>query len=239
MKNGETKWEQEVCLLEGRPCRIFRRGQGPVLFWGVQEDRAESCTALVEELASAQAGPFTLVAFEAKDWNAEFSPWEAPPVFGSEGFAGGARVTLDWLEQACQCGSLQIGHPHNRYLGGYSLSGLFSLWALYESDLFSGAACCSGSLWFPGWGDYAQQRKLRSDSFLYLSLGKKEERTRNSIMASVGEQTRKQAALAVGQLGEKHCSLRWEEGGHFAEPMQRMQRGFLWLLSAEKQEQGI
>ena len=235
MEKEQRELVKEECLLEGRPCRVFLCGSGPLLFWGVQSRSAESCDALAEALARSR-NLFTLVAFETQDWNAELSPWQAPPAFGSDGFAGRGRETLDWLERACRASSLQDGEARLRFLGGYSLSGLFSLWTLYESRLFSGAACCSGSLWFPGWGDYANNRTLPKDSLLYLSLGKKEEHTRNRVMATVGEQTRKQAALASEQLESGRFTLHWEEGGHFSEPTRRLLRGFEWLLSAEKRE---
>ncbi|ERL11412.1 hypothetical protein HMPREF1248_0438 [Coriobacteriaceae bacterium BV3Ac1] len=32
------------------------------------------------------------------------------------------------------------------YISGYSLAGLFALWSLYQTDIFKGAACVSGSL---------------------------------------------------------------------------------------------
>lgn len=47
--------------------------------------------------------------------------------------------------------------PHKTYyLGGYSLAGLFSLWAAYQTNLFAGIAAASPSVWFPGFLDYAK-----------------------------------------------------------------------------------
>ena len=35
-------------------------------------------------------------------------------------------------------------------IAGYSLAGLFALYALYKTDAFTRVASMSGSLWFPG-----------------------------------------------------------------------------------------
>ena len=34
---------------------------------------------------------FRLLTFQVTDWNNDLSPWEAPAVFGDEGFGGGAH----------------------------------------------------------------------------------------------------------------------------------------------------
>lgn len=76
----------------------------------------------------------------------------AEAVFGEEPFAGKAGETLDWIT-----GSLLpylhekelIPEGVKKYIAGYSLSGLFALWAFMVSTEFDGAVSCSGSLWFP------------------------------------------------------------------------------------------
>ncbi len=40
--------------------------------------------------------------------------------------------------------------PEFRGIAGYSLAGLFALWAVYQTGLFDRAASVSGSLWFDG-----------------------------------------------------------------------------------------
>lgn len=41
-----------------------------------------------------------------------------------------------------------------RGLAGHSLAGLFALYAIYQTDLFSGVGSVSGSLWFSGINEY-------------------------------------------------------------------------------------
>ena len=64
-----------------------------------------------------------LIAVRIDDWNNDLSPWEAPAVFGKESFGRGASETLGELLELCSDKS------RTYYIGGYSLAGLFSLWA--------------------------------------------------------------------------------------------------------------
>ncbi len=76
-------------------------------------------------------------------------------------------------------------------LGGYSLAGLFSLWTAYQTDRFEGIVAASPSVWFPQWIEYAADNKPLTNA-IYLSLGDKEEKARNQVMAQVGNAIRKQ-----------------------------------------------
>ena len=86
------------------------------------------------------------------------------------------------------------------WLAGYSLAGLFALWAAYECDIFSGIACCSGSLWFKDWDIYMREHTLKRKCSVYLSLGGKEEKTKNAVMATVGDRTREQEKIVAGRF---------------------------------------
>ena len=196
-----------------------QRSQGPDLYFCADHGEAERVYALLSQSTSA---PFRLLAFQVEDWNRDLSPWPAPPVFRDQAFAGQAAQTLAWLKQ-----NIDPSVPR-RCIGGYSLAGLFSLWAFYETNLFTGAASCSGSLWFPGWMDYAQSKSAPQGSALYLSLGEKEPQTRNSQMSQVGLCTQQQFALAQSQ--GLNTAFRWHPGGHFQDPEARMAAGFQWLL---------
>ena len=104
------------------------------------------------------------------------------------------------------------------------------MWAFYESDIFTGVAACSASLWFPHWAEYVREHTIHPGSLIYLSLGIKEEKTRNAVMATVGDATR--------SLYQQYCSdprvaetvLEWNPGNHFTQPDERVFKGFAWLL---------
>ena len=185
------------------------------------------------EAIAAHAGdlPFCLVTLTVEDWNRELSPWPAPPVFGAEGFGGGAAETLDRL-----LGELlpSLERPDRVfYLGGYSLAGLFALWAAHQTDRFAGVAAVSPSVWFPGFLDYAREHTPRTRA-VYLSLGDAEERTRNPVMATVGDAIRALEQRYAEEL--LPCRLDWNPGNHFREPETRTAKGFAWLLERRAQQ---
>ena len=167
--------------------------------------------------------PFLVTAFEVENWNDELSPWPAEPVFGDRGFAGKAYETLTWLKDAAREDTLP------RYIGGYSLGGLFAVLCLYETGLFAGAVSGSGSFWYPGWAEYAAQRQNLSCERVLFSLGDREERSRNPDFARVGDTTRE----LIRRLNEAgvYTELRMDKGGHFDHPEKRMAENFARLLT--------
>ena len=163
-----------------------------------------------------------LIAVRIDDWNSELSPWEAPAVFGKESFGNSAAKTLSELLTLC-------GDQSKTYcIGGYSLAGLFALWAAYQTDVFAGVAAASPSIWFPGFADYMEKNEIRTDT-VYLSLGDKEEKTRNPVMATVGNRIR-QAHVLLKERGV-NCVLEWNDGNHFKDADQRTARAFTWVLN--------
>ena len=188
----------------GKTCYIYDRGASDVLLIQPVDDHdLEVLDSEVAEISRLVGIGFTLAAFKVDDWNADLSPWEAPPVFGSEGFAGGAEETLKYVteqlipELTGGKDGLTVSKSVPRiFIGGYSLAGFFALWAAYQTDLFKGVAAASPSVWFPGWIEYAESNVIKTDK-VYLSLGDKEEKARNPVMRTVGDNIRKQSELLV------------------------------------------
>ena len=176
--------------------------------------------ALKPLMAMTDAG-FLYAAIEVEDWNRELSPWPAPPAFGSVPFGGQARQTLDAL---CRDILPRFDPALPRIIGGYSLAGLFALWAQYETGAFAGVAAASPSVWYPGWDAYADAHAARGVA--YLSLGDREARTRNRQMAAVADAIRRQAR----RFEAVPSTLEWNPGNHFNEPERRMAKAFSWTL---------
>src|SRR5574344_2230774 len=158
-------------------CNILHNGDsGPFIYWGVSPNSNDFIAMANFIKTLSNDAPFHLVAFEVKDWNADFSPWKANAVLGKEAFAGKAQSTLDELISEC---ILRIEAGYNvetRYIAGYSLAGLFALWAFLGSKYFAGVASCSGSLWFPHWLGYIKETEVPYGCNIYLSLGDAEEK---------------------------------------------------------------
>ena len=110
---------------------------------------------------------------------------------------------------------------------------MFALWAAYQTDAFIGVAAASPSIWFPGFTEYMRDNKIKTD-MVYLSLGNREEKTKNPVMATVGDGIRKAKEILTGQ--EIDCLLEWNEGNHFKESDLRTAKAFAWLLGKGKQK---
>ena len=178
----------------------------------------------VEEIRKRTSTDFRLIAAKVDDWNYELSPWKAPAVFGNEDFGDGAVRTLEQILTLC------TDKSRTYYIGGYSLAGLFSLWAAYQTDVFSGIAAASPSVWFPGFIEYMKEHEIKSET-VYLSLGDREEKTRNSVMSQVGNCIR----MGYGWLIEHgiNCNLEWNQGNHFREPDIRIAKAFAWVMEGK------
>lgn len=113
------------------------------------------------------------------------------------------------------------------FLGGYSLAALFSLWAAYQTDIFSGVAAASPSLWYPDFVEYMEENKILTDA-VYLSIGTKEEKIRNRVMSRVGDAIRSANEILTRQ-GILN-TLEWNPGKHFQDAEKRTAMGFAWLL---------
>ena len=175
----------------------------------------------VEEIRKRTSIEFRFIAAKVDDWNHELSPWKAPAVFGNEDFGDGAARTLEQILLLC------TDKSKTYYIGGYSLAGLFSIWAAYQTDIFSGVAAASPSVWFPGFIGYMKEHEMKSET-VYLSLGDREEKTRNSVMAQVGNCIR----TGYEWLAECgiNCTLEWNQGNHFKEPDIRTAKAFAWVM---------
>ena len=225
--------KSEVVNVSGKDCYLYIQSEAKyLLIQPVDEHDLGLLDKEVELINELSDKPFTLAAFKVNDWNKELTPWSAPPVFGKEPFGEGADETLDLITVQMLPNLQERGIDTSHcLLGGYSLAGLFSLWASYQTDRFEGIAAASPSVWFPKWLDYAQANnpKVRS---IYLSLGDKEEKAKNTVMAQVGNAIRRQEEMLREQ--GVNTILEWNIGNHFVDSEKRMAKGFAWLLNNQK-----
>ena len=214
-----------------RPCRIYGTDCAEYLLLQMtDEHELQNMDSEVEAIAQGSAHSFLFAAVPVKNWNDELSPWKSPAVWGKESFGGNAAGTLRFLtEQAIPTLKQQFALPENVriILGGYSLAGLFALWASTQTDLFYGIAAASPSVWFPGWMEFEQQHPIQAQR-IYLSLGDREEHTKNAVMAVVGDNIR----TLHSRLAERgaDCALEWNSGGHFKDADLRTARAFRWAM---------
>ena len=215
-------------IIAGRKCRLFGSERPGCLL--VQPSARHENGTLEAEVAQLEAlapKPFLLATIELEDWTIDLMPWwdgniSRDPEAGKHG-----QETLDFIlndllpELESRYGALPV------ILGGYSLGGLFALWASCQTDRFRAVAAASPSVWIHGWLSFAKKNVPMADA-IYLSLGDREEHVKNQAIARVGDNLR--AYYELLQAQSRRCTLVWEEGNHFNDNAGRLARAFAWCL---------
>lgn len=161
------------------------------------------------------------------DWNDDLTPWPAAGVFKkAKPFGGKANIFLEKLtNEIMPATEAQLGMENpERTLLGVSLSGLFALWAGYQTDVFAHLISISGSLWYDGFTEWMPTQKLSENvRSVCLLLGDREKNSKEKRMATVEERTTAAADILKAQChGE--VSFELVEGTHFSPILPRIER---------------
>lgn len=217
--------------LDGKKIDILPGPAGaPVLYLNAFMDEA---SAVAASLAEAPCPAHSLVVVSSLDWDDDMTPWYCPPLGkGDAPCGGGAEQYLGWMLDTLlpRAESALGAAPAWRALTGYSLAGLFAVWALYRTDAFTRAGSMSGSLWYPDFRGYVMQHEpaVRPDC-LYFSLGDREAKTRHPLLKTVQENTEAIAEHFRVQGIETEFVL--NPGNHYKNADGRTAAGLRWLLT--------
>ncbi len=210
-----------------RPSEVPGR---PLVVLNSYEDDGGGVAAALAELGAPDCSLLTVYGL---DWDRDMSPWPAPgvdrngPPFPGDAEAYLRRLLEEILPEACA--RLPYA-PGDICIAGYSLAGLFALWSLFRCQIFSRAACVSGSLWYPGAAEFFRDRvPVRLPDRLYLSLGDREAAVRHPLLRTVRERT-EETAGRFRTLGVP-VTLEWNPGNHFREPERRTAKGIQAMLT--------
>lgn len=152
------------------------------------------------------------------DWNYCMTPWKYQNK--NMGKTGGGEEFLSWFASEIYDEKYQ-----RQYIGGYSLGGLFALFAACEKELFDGVMSVSGSLWYPGALEYFNEKSIgKRIGKIYMSLGDKEALTKNAEREKVGFNTEKLAEV-FGKT--KEVFFEYNRGGHFTDISERIAKSIL------------
>ncbi len=188
--------------------------------------------SVADELEKLSAADFNLLCIGNLNWNHDMSPWYCPPLSSEDTpCTGGADEYLELLltEIIPEAREHIKGEPVHLGIAGYSLAGLFAVYAMYRTAAFDRVASMSGSLWFPDFKEYCMTHEIkRAPNRLYLSLGDKEAKSRNKMLMTVRENTE---ALAE-YYGELGIDVTWElnPGNHFKDAVLRSAKGIMAII---------
>jgi len=115
------------------------------------------------------------VLINANNRTDDYTPW---PLQASEtmpmDFGGKAAEHLSFFATHvipfCESEYGFSSSTEKRVIGGYSLGGLFSLYAAVNNDLFGTVLSCSSSLWYPDFLDYLKEHPFKAAHSKLIAL---------------------------------------------------------------------
>lgn len=201
----------------------------PVVYLNTFSDNGGN---IYQALCNLDCRDFTLVTISDLAWDHDMAPWDIPPISENDTpCTGGADEYLQLLlnEIIPKAENFIPGNILWRGLAGYSLAGLFALYSLYHTKIFSRIASMSGSLWFPGFQDYVFSHEMKiSPEHIYLSLGDRECKTNNPYLKTVQEYTEKICDFYSNKGIDTVFQL--NSGNHYKNAVQRTASGIEWIL---------
>ena len=189
-------------------------------------------SSVIEAMKGINCPECNLLCISGLNWDHDMTPWYCPPLSENDTpCTGGADEYLKLLlsEILPEAKARINGKPSFIGLAGYSLAGLFAIYALYQTDAFARVASMSGSLWFPGFRDYCLSHELKGvPDRLYLSLGDREARTKNKMLMTVQDNTE----VLAEHYQSFGLDVVWElnPGNHFRDAALRSAKGIKALL---------
>lgn len=216
--------------IHGKECYLFAKGTPAILLIqpsARHENKDNGILYEIQKIEQLCHKDFAICLFNTVEWAKALMPWHDEAVSRDDDVGCYAMKTLQYIEQQL------VPWLHDKYgtlpciIGGYSLGGLFALWASMQTNAFEAVAAASPSLWIKGWSEYATKHKTYAHN-VYMSLGKREEHCRNQRMARIGDCVREQYSTLCQQIGDNRTTLVWNDGGHFGNEAERTAKAFAW-----------
>ena len=212
------------------PLPVFKQNTNKVCYMILPEGiKGELCDGLKE--LSEKHG-VSIVVIEDVNWNDDLTPWPAVGVFKkAKPFGGKAAAFLDKLtHEIIPEAERNMGiEDAERTLLGVSLSGLFAVWAAFNTDAFANIISISGSLWYDGFVEWMKEQTPSSQlKKICMLLGEKEKNAKEKRMSTVEERSLA-AADILKEKSQATVTFELVEGTHFSPVLPRMERAMMAL----------
>ena len=184
--------------------------------------------------------PLNFVLLNANNRTDDYTPW---PLQASEtmpmDFEGKAEEHLSFISTHvipfCESEYGLASSAEKRVIGGYSLGGLFSLYAAVNTDLFGTVLSCSSSLWYPDFLDYLKEHPFKAaHPKLYMSVGDQEGTTATNLTATQTSNTIVLKDFYESKFEPNNFKFILEEGNHGNDIPGRAWRAVEWVEENSK-----
>lgn len=178
----------------------------------------------------------SMIVITGFDWNDCLTPWPAPGVFKEKKPFGGKadsflkELKIEYVRDIEQ--SLGVTRPE-RYLVGVSLSGLFTLWVLTQTNSLQAVAAISPSLWYDNFLEWLSANQLPSaPGKVHISLGDKEKNSKDPRMSTVESCTERVVEILRQQSVDVDYQL--FHGTHFSPIVPRLEMALNSIMSQKR-----
>ncbi len=230
---------KEIATIEGKniTVNICDKDDAPVVY---SNDFSDSADAVLAECRKMGCPPFHLVSITGIRWDEELSPWEHSPIVAkNDHFTGEADGYLQLLENKI------VPYVHSiipkskyRVLHGYSMGGLFALYAVHHSHLFDAYAAPSASVWYPNFVEYVRAHEfINVPRSIYLSIGNLESRTKNVYLSKT--EFNMEELCSIYKEREVTAIFERNPGNHYKDVPMRIAKGLSWTLRELESKKGI
>ena len=171
----------------------------------------------------------SIVVIPDVNWNDDLTPWPAEGVFKkAKPFGGQAALFLNKLtNEIIPEAEKSLGiEDAERTIMGVSLSGLFAVWACFNTNAFTNVISIAGSLWYDGFIEWMEKQTPSPQlKKVCMLLGEKEKNAKDKRMATVEERTRA-AVEILKSISQAAVTFELVEGTHFSPILPRLERAF-------------
>ena len=222
--------QQEICGIKLYIYRSNVRSATTIYFLDGEQFKETICNWIIEHKPA-----LNFVLIDSKNRADDYTPW---PLSASEtmpmDFGGKAAEHLSFFATHvipfCESKYAFASSEEKRVIGGYSLGGLFSLYAAVNTDLFGTVLSCSSSLWYPDFLAYLKEHPFKAHHpKLYMSVGDEEGLTATNLTNHQIPNTMMLKDLLEPKFQPGDFKFTLEEGNHGNNISGRAWRAIEWV----------
>lgn len=228
----------ELHEIGGRKCYVLLPkdyNTGNKLYPVVYLNGDKSTCSLLEGADFLSEISYIIVVILPENRLDDSTPWPSPslhPKFPDFGGKGDEYIKFieGELKDIVDSNYRTLTSPRSTGICGYSLGGLISIYATFQTDSFGCFASMSGSFWYPDFVQYTADKKIcNPKAKIYISSGKTEGVGHKDIKKDAVSCTMKIYDNLSEDLTSDALTISWDEGGHHENAHQRYKNALLWL----------
>lgn len=176
------------------------------------------------------------VAVSNDDRLNDLTPWAGKAISPKfKDFGGGGNSYIEYIENTL------MPFINEKYatkkekeetaVGGVSLGGLMSIYALYRTAVFGNVLCISGSFWYYDFIQFLKSNNPKNENAAIIMISGRDEGEGKPEPLNKTVQYVNEAAELLKEKLNNPVQLLWDEGGHHSNRQNRIEEGLLRLYN--------